>query len=299
MIIYKKILKFLLNHFTLAKLLGALFTALLVASVKYYISGDFHIEFCDFWNNVCIALLGWTINTSIIGLLTEYLGIKGLNLNLNQFIYGFDSMKIGNGYPVEESKPKLYNAMDIGSGDESNISKELDKGKGVDSKIHPNYDVSSGLRVEQSSGENKSLDQSKYGKVTEPTNLESILPKRTNPGPGFNVPGGEVPYNDPIVEHLDYNTHFLNHFKKMDLETAIEQRNNNLLLIRMMEGKLDYAKNTLSRLPTILRTEYEFRLKNQILTDLDMLNKNKIKAEARTILLTSRIEFIEAKINKN
>ena len=128
--------------------------------------------------------------------------------------------------------------------------------------------------------------------------LESLLPKRTNPGPGFNVPGGKVPYNDQIVQHLDYNTHYLSHFKKMDLETAIEQRNNNLLLIRITEGKLDYAKNTLSKIPTIPTTEYEFRLKNQILSDLDTLNKNKIKAEARATLLTSRIEFIEAKINK-
>jgi hypothetical protein len=67
MTITQKILKFILNHFTLAKLLGALFTALLVASLKYYISGDFHIEYSDFWYNVYIALLGWTINTSIIG----------------------------------------------------------------------------------------------------------------------------------------------------------------------------------------------------------------------------------------
>jgi hypothetical protein len=99
------------------------------------------------------------------------LDIKGLNLNLNEFIYGFDSMKIGNEYSLEESKPKLYNAMNIGSGDESDISKGLDKGKGVDSKLHSEYDTNSGLRAEQSLGENKSLDQSKYGiKIPEPSN---------------------------------------------------------------------------------------------------------------------------------
>jgi hypothetical protein len=85
----------------------------------------------------------------------------------------------------------------------------------------------------------------------------------------------------------------------MDLEIAIEQRSNNLLLIRITDQKLDYAKNILSRIPTIPTTEYDFRLKNQILSDIDMLNRNKIRAEARIILLSSRIEFIEAKINKN
>ena len=61
----KMILKFI-SHFTLAKLLGALFTAVLVASLKYYISGDFHIEYNDFWNNLFVALIGWIINTSLI-----------------------------------------------------------------------------------------------------------------------------------------------------------------------------------------------------------------------------------------
>lgn len=171
LIILKKTLKFILNNFTLAKLLGALFTALLVAALKYYISGDFHIEYNDFSSNVCVALLGWTINTSIICWLTEYLGIKGLNLNLNQLIYGFNTIKMGNEYPLEESKPKLYNAMDIDSDDESNPSKGLDKGKGVDRELHPNYDKNVGFRAGQSSSENKPLNYSKDGvKVSEPIN---------------------------------------------------------------------------------------------------------------------------------
>jgi hypothetical protein len=284
LIFSKKIIKFILNHFTLAKLLGAILTALFVASLKYYISGDLHIEYCDFWDNICVALLGWITNTSIIGWLTEYLGIKGLNLNLNQFIYGFDTIKMGNEYPLEESKPKLYNAMNIDSGDDSNSSKKLDKGKGADRVLHRNSVENLGFIARQPLGENILLDQ---------------VPKKINPGSGFNVLGGEVPYNDSIVQHLDYNIHFLNHFKKLDLETAIEQRNNNLLLIRITEGKLNYAKNALSKISPIPTTEYEFRLKNQIISDLDTLNRNKIKAEARTTLLTSRIEFIKGKINKN
>jgi len=267
-IFYKKIIKFVLNHFTLVKLLGAIFTALLVASLKYYISGDLHIEYCNFWGNLCVALLGWITNTSIIGWLTEYLGIKGLNFNLNQFIYGFHTIKMGNEYPLGEFKPKLYNAMNIDSGNYSNSSNDLDKGKGVDRELDRNSDENLGF------------------------------PKKTNPGPGFNVLGGEVPYNDSIVQYLDYNTHYLIHFKNLDLETAIEQRNNNLLLIRITEGKLNYARNALSKIPSIPTTEYEFRLRNQIISDLDTFNRNKIKAEARTTLLTSRIEFIEGKINK-
>jgi len=125
-----------------------------------------------------------------------------------------------------------------------------------------------------------------------------FFPKKINPGAGFNVPGGEVPIRDEICRHIDYNTHILSQFKKMDLETAIEQRNNNLLFVKVIESKLDFAKNALEKVPTIPTTEYEFRLKNQILKDLDSLSRDKVRAEARATLLTSRIEFIEGKINK-
>jgi hypothetical protein len=318
--IITKAINFIFNHFTLAKLLGGLFTALCVASLKYSISGNFHIEYCDFFNNLGVALLGWTINTGVIGWLTEYLGIKGINFNLNQFIYGFDTMKAGHGYSSEEIKPKFYNAMDLDSYGESNPNKSLDKGKGVDKEVHPHYDRDIGMGAGDPSNENKPLDKGK-GRVKvnvvldapEPTNPHmvtwskvfpgvdpaSIIPKRTNPGPGFNVPGGEVPIRDEICQHIDYNTHFLNQFKKMDLETAIEQRNNNLFLVRVIETKMDYAKGIFSKIPTIPTTEYDFRLKNQILRDLDGLNRDKIRAEARATLLTSRIEFIEGQINKN
>jgi hypothetical protein len=83
----------------------------------------------------------------------------------------------------------------------------------------------------------------------------------------------------------------------MDLETAIEQRDNNLNLAKVMIEKLDYANNVLSKIPTIPTTEYEFKLKNQILKDLEELNRNKVRAEARATLLNSRIQFIEIAIN--
>jgi len=112
------------------------------------------------------------------------------------------------------------------------------------------------------------------------------------------VPGGEVPIRDDICKHIDYNTHILSQFKKMDLETALEQRNNNLMFINVLETKLNLARHAFSKIPAIPTTEYEFKLKNQILRDLDKLSIDKVRAEARTTLLTSRIQFIEGKITK-
>src|SRR3978361_2299801 len=98
--------KFFITHFTLAKFLGALLTALAVAALKYYISGGFHIENSEFSANVGIALLGWTLNTGIVGILTDYLGVKEINWNLKQLMYGFDTMKTGKDYKVEKFKLK-------------------------------------------------------------------------------------------------------------------------------------------------------------------------------------------------
>jgi hypothetical protein len=120
-----------------------------------------------------------------------------------------------------------------------------------------------------------------------------------NPGPGFNVPGGEVPIRDDICVHIDYNTHILKQFKTMDLEVAVEQRNNNLLLINNLRHKMAFAQNKLSEIPEIPTTEYEFKLKNQIHKDLNFLTSNITRAEGRVVLLNSRIEFIEININKN
>ena len=53
----KQITNFLVN-FTLAKLLGALFTIIIVSLIKYCISGNLHIDYSEFGNNVGIGLLG-------------------------------------------------------------------------------------------------------------------------------------------------------------------------------------------------------------------------------------------------
>lgn len=248
----------------------------------------------------------------MIDLLTEYLGIKGINFNLKQFIYGYDTMKAGLGSSIEDPKSKLYHAME--SDEESNPIKRLDKGKGIDRESDPFYDRDALSEEAMTDTETKPLDKGK--EVVQPTEpvephmftwsrvfpgvdpASVFFPKKINPGAGFNVPGGEVPIRDEICQHIDYNTHILSQFKKMDLGTAIEQRNNNLLFVRVIEGKLDFAKNTLEKMPTIPTTEYEFKLKNQILRDIDSLNRDKVRAEARATLLTSRIEFIEGQINK-
>jgi len=47
----KKIKTFFKNTsaaFTLAKLCGAIFTVTILSMIKYYMSGSFHIEYCDF-----------------------------------------------------------------------------------------------------------------------------------------------------------------------------------------------------------------------------------------------------------
>jgi hypothetical protein len=79
----------------------------------------------------------------------------------------------------------------------------------------------------------------------------------------------------------------------MDLKTAIEQRDNYLKCIQVINQKASFAQDTLSKVPEIPTSEYEYKLKNTILRDLDKLSKAKVRAEAKATLLNSRIEFIQ------
>jgi len=269
------ILKILAN-FTLAKIISALITITMLAAIKYAITGNLYIEYCNFFTNVGVGLLGFTINTGFIGFLSEYLGINGLNINLKELMFGFEKIEVGDTCPTKVSdklKVKVYLAMD--SGEQSNPNKPLDKGKGVES-TEPSFPT----------GAFSGRDPS------------SIFLPKTNPGPGFNVPGGEVPIRDDICKHIDYNPNILKQFRTMDLETAVEQRNNNFLLVRNMNNRLAYAQNVLQGLPTVPTTQEELNLKNLISKDLKEMNDVKIKAEARATLLNSRIEFIENQIGK-
>jgi hypothetical protein len=54
----KKTINILLVNFTLAIFTGALVTILLVTLIKYMISGNLHIDYSEFGNNVLIGILG-------------------------------------------------------------------------------------------------------------------------------------------------------------------------------------------------------------------------------------------------
>lgn len=288
---------FILRHFTLSKLLGGLITALLIGALKYYIFGGFHIEYSEYLNNVTLAFLGWTLNTVIIGLLTEFFEIKGINFNLEQLIFGLPKMKMDLGSTenkVENLKPKLYQAMDS-----SDISQATYVSPdGITSERDNTLQDKSEKKVELTPVTPVEPYRAAWYRAFPNLDPNSIFfPVKINPGPGFNVPGGEVPIRDEICKHLDYNRHLLNQLKNMDLETALDQKNNNILFMNVLENKLNYAKDALGKIPAIPRSEHEFNLKNKILSDLEKLNKDKLRAEARTTLITSRIEFIEGKIH--
>jgi len=282
----------MLNGFTFAKFLSGISTILIVASIKYYISGNISIDYSDFVGNVGMGLIGWTLNTGLIGMFTEYLDMKGININLHQFIFGLDTMQMNGPSTSEITKPrpKLYNAMESDDVSGNTLS---DKGKSIDRTVHPFYTGGQGAdRVFDN--DTQSFDK---GKQVDPTSV--LFPKKTNPGPGFNVPGGEVPIRDEICKHIGYNSHILSQFKRMDLETAITQRDNYLARIRVIENNANYAQGVFEKIPVIPTTEQEFRIKTQILSDLDQMNQDKIRAEARVTLLNSRIQFIEIKLNSN
>jgi hypothetical protein len=66
-----------------------------------------------------------------------------------------------------------------------------------------------------------------------------------------------------------------------------------------MNGKIAYAEQALSRIPTTPTTELEFKIRNQIIQDIEALNRVKIRSEARATLLDSRLQFIQDTVNNN
>jgi hypothetical protein len=232
---------------------------------------------------------------------------------------------MGDESMLSKSKPKLYCSMESDEDSVSKSGKSIDKGKGVDLEAHPNY-YGGNNESEVSDNDNKPLDKGKGIDRTEhpfydqfknnsvsdtpkpvsnwfninsrPDPFENIIRKRINPGPGFNVPGGVVPIRDDICQHIDYNSRILSQFRKMDLETAIQQRDNYSKYIEAINAKVDIANTALAKIPDTPTTEHEFRLKEKILSDLESFHKAKIRSEARAILLNSRVEFIQIEINK-
>jgi hypothetical protein len=307
----KKTINTLLVNFTLAKFTGALVTIIMVALIKYLITGNLHIEYCEFWNNVTIGLYGWTLNTATISWLSEYFGVKGINFNLNQFLYGYNTMGAGDDYTSKDFKAKLYNAME--SADEYDPSKQIDKGKGIDKGNIEGNNESEAKPLDKGKGIDRRVHRIELGPgyCTEPPFVtwsrvfpgldpaSVFFPKTINPGPGFNVPGGEVPLQDEICKHIGYNSHILKQFKTMDLKTALEQRDNYLKCIEVINQKATFAQETFSKVPEIPTNDYEQRLKNTILRDLHELSMQKVRAEAKATLLNSRIEFIQINTKPN
>lgn len=100
---------------------------------------------------MAIGLLGWTVNTVIIYWLTEYLGIKGINFNLFELYFGMHTMKLGDRSSNIDSKPKIFNSMDLDY--ESNTGKILDKGKGIEVNLHPNHEGNTSRKTGVSGGQ--------------------------------------------------------------------------------------------------------------------------------------------------
>jgi hypothetical protein len=265
-----------LTNVTLAKFISALLTITVLAGIKYVITGNIHIDPSNFFTNIGVGLLAFTIKTVFTDLLSEYLDLKGINFNLKELMFGFKKIQVGDHTPPKVSDKlniKVYLPM---NSDEQSNAGSLDKGKGVEST----QSLSAGARA--FSGRDPS----------------SIFLPKTNPGPGFNVPGGEVPIRDDICKHISYNTHILKQFKTMDLETAVVQRNNLFHLIKEMENRLTYAQNVLNGQPTTPTNIHQLNLRNQILMDLKEMNDIKSNAEGRWVLINSRVEFIENKLGK-
>lgn len=253
----------IIKKITLAKLISVSLSIILISLIKYIIIGKYNYTTQELIPNIFIANLTWLIHISFIPRLSEFLGLKGINFNIYELFFGIRQEKLKLGYDDMKLryklKDKLYNSMDS----TDNKGKEVDKG---------DY------------------------KPFDPTSL-SI--KHTNPGPGFNVPGGKVPIRDPICQHIDYNSHYLSQFRSMSLETAMEQRTAYLVHINVINGKLAYARDALLKVPEIPTNEYELKLRNTILKDIDQFSKSKTRTEGRITLINSRIEFIEKEIKKS
>lgn len=220
-----------------------------------------------------------------------------MDFNLHELLFGFHKIKDGNILYKEKSFNELYNSMDPSIND----LVMSDKDKGINKELLPFSDYTN--ESDSIAGtENKELVQ--YN--TEALNKDQLsktdpsyvpnLPKRTNPGPGFNVPENEALLQDEIMKYLDYSSHVLNHFKKMDLEVAIEQKINTLRMVETLNFRINFAQDALiNKVPTMPNEQKQIILRNKILSDLEGMNLIKSKGEARILLLTSRIEFIENK----
>jgi hypothetical protein len=140
---------------------------------------------------------------------------------------------------------------------------KMDKGKGIDKVSHPNHPS-----FLNEAGQPSIFNSTANGLNTSPNPYAFVPTPKTNPGPGFNVPGGKIPIRDPICEYIQWNSHILRQFRTMDLEVAIQQRNNHITMQGNLRRRLEYIHFRLNQLPEMPRNQNEASLKRQILADL-------------------------------
>jgi len=222
---------------------------------------------------------------------------KGVSHDSDRMSISGDS---DNGKPLDKGKGVSQDNISSDEESSGDKTKRLDKGKGVDRNMHPNHPSfrNDGIPYAVSPfGFSNSINQGTT------TNYMPNFPPKTNPGPGFNVPGGIVPIRDEICKYIDYNSHILRQFRTMDLETAAEQRDNNLKSIEVLKKKLEFGQIKLATegIGEVPRNEQEAWLKQKIASEAEWIYDKIARAEARQTLLLSRIEYIlieESKKNK-
>ena len=206
-----------------------------------------------------------------------------------------------NDKPLEKVKGVLQGNNSSDEESNGDKTKRLDKGKGVDRDMHPNHPSF------VNEGTPSTVSPFGFSNTTGPSTSTNAympnFPPKTNPGPGFNVPGGIVPLRDEICKYIDYNSHILRQFRTMDLETAIEQRDNNLKSIEVLKKKLEYGQIRLAKegVVEVPRNDYEVWLKQKVAGEAEWIHGRIARAEGRQTLLLSRIEYIlieESKKNK-
>ena len=75
----KKSLKTFFYLLSLDKIMGLVIGALILASLKYIISGSFSINWDEFNLNATLGICGGIIRIFVKEYLSEYLNIKGIN----------------------------------------------------------------------------------------------------------------------------------------------------------------------------------------------------------------------------
>jgi hypothetical protein len=288
----KSLVQIFFSNFTLAKFLAAFTTIVSLALVKYYLTGGFTINPKDIVTNVSLGFLGWGANIGITSWFTDFLGIKGINFNLRELLYGYDKMADGSASPLKSTRPidDLTCHMDI---DDEGLDKSKGKGKEKATDEGGSGSTTPKAPTPLTPEYLKSIGYD-WSKGIDPALL---LTKPTNPGPGFNLPGGEVARDAPIRRFFR-TSKFITHIKEMSLEVATEQRENTAGEINNTLGRINSAQEILSRMPQNPTDRTQLQVRNQVVQDIESFKQHGQRMEARLALLDKRLEFINIKINE-